>query len=127
MIAFFAEPTGGLGGSADPADVPMGPVRLSVMGEATWPTYRVSLIGSLDSETLIAFEIQFDQSTCDQFELVILDVSGLTGLDQAGADALARFRQHVERGGGTVHTEGSARAKGGGPLAEPRQPGEVLD
>jgi ABC-type transporter Mla MlaB component len=107
MMTNFGETPTGRGDPESPVDEPMGPVRLSVVGQAIWPSYRVTLVGSLDRWSLIAFEMQFDQSTCEQFELVILDLSGLTGLDQAGAEALARFRHHIELGGGSIHTEGA--------------------
>jgi ABC-type transporter Mla MlaB component len=125
MITFFSEPAG-IGNAGESGDMPMGPVRLTVMGEATWPSYKVSLVGSLDSETLIAFEIQFDQSTCEQFELVILDVSGLTGLDRAGADALRRFRRHIESGGGSMTVQGTFARSIRDTLVMPPLPG-VLD
>jgi hypothetical protein len=56
-----------------------------------------------------------------------LDITGLSGLDQAGANALGRFRRHIERGGGSMHMEGTTTTHVKDALSGPQVLGEALD
>jgi ABC-type transporter Mla MlaB component len=55
------------------------------------PECTLSLAGSLDADSIIALESQFDQLSSGRFERVVLDVSRLPRLDQAGTRCLARL------------------------------------
>jgi len=59
----------------------------------------VALRGSLDADSVIALESQFDQMLSGQFERIILDVGGLRDLDEAGSRTLGRLGALVARGG----------------------------
>ncbi len=55
------------------------------------PACTVALRGSLDIDSSIALESQFDQLTYLQLDKVIVDIDGLRHLDEAGARTLQRL------------------------------------
>ncbi len=58
-------------------------------------TWVLVLRGSLDAGSVIALSSQFDQLATGEFDDVIVDVSGLTALDGAGASALSALGERV--------------------------------
>ncbi len=53
------------------------------------------LRGALDAESVIALHSQFEQLTTGEFDHVVVDIDGLTSIDQAGASALSDLGEHV--------------------------------
>jgi anti-anti-sigma regulatory factor len=66
----------------------------------------LTLSGSLDGDSAIALESQFDQLAGGEFDQVLLDVNGLRRLDDAGASVLGRLGQLLSDRGTTVQLGG---------------------
>jgi anti-anti-sigma regulatory factor len=84
-----------------------GSFRLTVVCEAAWPICTLSLLGSLDSDSSVALDTQYDQIGCGSFAEVVLDIEGLTNLDSNGAASLYRLERYVWALGGTARFRGS--------------------
>jgi anti-anti-sigma regulatory factor len=79
----------------------------TVVCEAAWPICTLSLVGSLDADSSIALDTQYDQIGCGSFAEVVLDIEGLTNLDSNGAASLYRLERYVWALGGTARFRGS--------------------
>jgi anti-anti-sigma regulatory factor len=88
------------------------PTRLSITCDWSWPTCTLSLAGSLDIDSLSAFDCQFDQIGCEPFTEVVVDVHQLRCIDDAGLASLRRLSHFV------VEHRGTMRILGGTELAE---------
>ncbi len=64
------------------------------------------LAGSLDADSAIALESQFDQLATSRLERVVLDLNGLHSVDQAGTESLARLDELLRRQGVDVSLRG---------------------
>lgn len=88
------------------------PARLSVTCDWSWPSCTLSLAGSLDIDSLSAFDSQFDQIGCEPFTEVVVDVHQLHSIDEAGVASLRRLSNFV------LERRGTMRIRGGIELAE---------
>ena len=88
------------------------PARLSVTCDWSWPSCTLSLAGSLDIDSISAFDCQFDQIGCEPFTEVVVDVHQLHSIDEAGVASLRRLGNFV------VERRGTMRIRGGIELAQ---------
>lgn len=70
------------------------------------PDCTLTLAGSLDADSVIALESQFDQFESSRFERVVFDVSRLYRLDRAGARSLARLGELLSAQGAEISLAG---------------------
>jgi anti-anti-sigma regulatory factor len=69
--------------------------RLTITCSSVGSTWVLGLRGSLDAGSVIALRSQFDQLTPGEFDHVVVDVGGLTALDNAGVSALSALGERV--------------------------------
>ena len=80
--------------------------RLALTVVFRGPECTLILVGSLDADSAIALESQFDQLVMSRLEGVVLDVNGLHRVDQAGTESLARLDELLRRQGVDVSLSG---------------------
>jgi anti-anti-sigma regulatory factor len=68
------------------------------------------LRGALTGESIMALEAQIDQIGCASWDRVVLDVSGLTRLDDVGNRVLAGLHHYMHGRGGTLVVSGAREA-----------------
>jgi len=88
------------------------PARPSVTCDWSWPSCTLSLAGSLDIDSISAFDCQFDQIRCEPFTELAIDVHQLHSIDDVGVASLRRLIRFVSERRGTM------RIRGGIELAE---------
>ncbi len=76
------------------------------------PSCTLSLAGTLDIDSLSAFDCQFDQIGCEPFSEVVVDVHQLRSIDDAGVASIRRLSRFV------WSTEAPCEPWGGIELAE---------
>ena len=107
------------------------PVLFGLTVDDQGATRTLTLSGSLDADSVIAFESQLDQLIFGEFDQVVLDVGRLDHLDEAGLRGLRklgeiaafndtsivlRYRAHTVRCDSTVSPTCSAFKAKPGPL-----------
>lgn len=80
--------------------------RLALTVVFRGPECTLTLTGSLDADSAIALESQFDQLATSRLERVVLDVNGLHSVDQVGTESLARLDELLRRQGVDVRLSG---------------------
>jgi anti-anti-sigma regulatory factor len=75
----------------EPHASPTGPVLFGLTVDDQGATCTLTLSGSLDADSLIAFDSQLDQLIFGQFDQVVLDVGRLDHLDEAGLGGLRKL------------------------------------
>jgi ABC-type transporter Mla MlaB component len=63
---------------------------------------RLVVAGMLEAASLPAFSAQIDQLMCTPCGAVHLDLSGVTSIDEAGANAVTGLQSYIEGRGGTL-------------------------
>ena len=91
----------------EPADsAPVLQVELQAIGA----TCRLTLRGTLCQTSVAALQAQVDQLGCLPCHEVLVDLRGLTGLDEVGANLLLGLNHYVIARGGVFRVAGAAPA-----------------
>ena len=75
--------------------------RLTVTLQFCGSDCTLILTGSLDADSVIALESQFEQLLIGRLDRVVLDVRGVSSLDQVGSASLGRLGELLAAGGPT--------------------------
>jgi len=73
--------------------------RLHVGLECRGLTCRLSLAGALDRESAVALDAQLAQLDHSGFDVVVIDLSGLSSIDESGGVALAELWAELRTAG----------------------------
>jgi anti-anti-sigma factor len=87
--------------------LPVAEAVLQVELDATGPSCRLTLNGTLCDTSLTALEAQVDQLGCLPCELVVVDIHHLNRLDSAGAKVLLGLYHYVTARGGELWLSGA--------------------